>query len=149
MRALMRSLAPSCFEDIAALVALYRPGPMSVNMHNDYADRKNGRKPVQYFHPLAEELLADTYGLMIYQESVMRVSQRFAGYSLAEADNLRKACGKAVAISLRFGVRAPAFGLDQRDGRPFVGGEIVIEKIFCVRFHRYLNRSIRRRRGSW
>lgn len=94
MRTLMRSLAPTCFEDIAALVALYRPGPMSVNMHNDYADIKNGRKPVTYFHPDAEELLADTYGLMIYQESVMRVSQRFAGYSLAEADNLRKACGK-------------------------------------------------------
>ncbi|MBX3313608.1 MAG: DNA polymerase III subunit alpha [Actinobacteria bacterium] len=94
MRALMRSLAPDSFEDVAALIALYRPGPMSVNMHNDYADRKNGRKPVQYFHPEAEELLADTYGLMIYQESVMRVSQKFAGYSLAEADNLRKACGK-------------------------------------------------------
>ncbi|MEZ5142035.1 MAG: DNA polymerase III subunit alpha [Acidimicrobiales bacterium] len=94
MRALIRSLAPTCFEDIAALVALYRPGPMGVNMHNDYADRKNGRKPVEYFHPDAEELLADTYGLMIFQESVMRVSQRFAGYSLAEADNLRKACGK-------------------------------------------------------
>jgi DNA polymerase-3 subunit alpha len=94
MRALMRSLAPDSFEDVAALIALYRPGPMSVNMHNDYADRKNGRKPVVYFHPEAEELLADTYGLMIYQESVMRVSQRFAGYSLAEADNLRKACGK-------------------------------------------------------
>ena len=94
MRALMRSLAPDCFEDVAALVALYRPGPMSVNMHYDYADRKNGRKPVEYFHPDAEELLGDTYGLMIYQESVMRVSQRFAGYSLAEADNLRKACGK-------------------------------------------------------
>ena len=94
MRALMRSLAPDCFEDVAALIALYRPGPMSVNMHNDYADRKNGRKPVEYFHPDAEELLGDTYGLMIYQESVMRVSQRFAGFSLAEADNLRKACGK-------------------------------------------------------
>src|SRR4051794_21822696 len=94
MRALMRSLAPDSFNDVAALIALYRPGPMSVNMHNDYADRKNGRKPVVYFHPEAEELLADTYGLMIYQESVMRVSQRFAGYSLAEADNLRKACGK-------------------------------------------------------
>jgi DNA polymerase-3 subunit alpha len=94
MRALIRSLAPTSFEDIAALVALYRPGPMGVNMHNDYADRKNGRKPVEYFHPDAEELLADTYGLMIFQESVMRVSQRFAGYSLAEADNLRKACGK-------------------------------------------------------
>jgi len=94
MRALMRSLAPDCFEDVAALIALYRPGPMSVNMHNDYADRKNGRKPVDYFDPAAEELLGDTYGLMIYQESVMRVSQKFAGFTLAQADNLRKACGK-------------------------------------------------------
>jgi DNA polymerase-3 subunit alpha len=94
MRTLMRSLAPDSFEDVAALIALYRPGPMSVNMHNDYADRKNGRKPVEYFDPAAEELLGDTYGLMIYQESVMRVSQKFAGFSLAEADNLRKACGK-------------------------------------------------------
>ena len=94
MRALMRSLAPSSFEDVAALVALYRPGPMAANMHNDYADRKNGRKPIEYFHPDAEDLLADTYGLMIYQELIMRVAQRFAGYSLAQADNLRKAMGK-------------------------------------------------------
>ncbi|HKY13519.1 MAG TPA: DNA polymerase III subunit alpha, partial [Microthrixaceae bacterium] len=94
MRALIRSLAPTSFEDVAALVALYRPGPMGVNMHNDYADIKNGRKSVEYFHPDAEEVLSDTYGLMIYQESVMRVAQRFAGYSLAEADNLRKAVGK-------------------------------------------------------
>ena len=94
MRALIRSLAPTSFDDVAALVALYRPGPMSANMHNDYADRKNGRKPIEYFHPDAEELLADTYGLMIYQESVMRVAQKFAGYSLAQADSLRKACGK-------------------------------------------------------
>ena len=65
-------------------------------MHNDYADRKNGRKPVTYLHPDAEEVLGDTYGLMIYQESVMRVAQKFAGYSLAEADNLRKACGKKI-----------------------------------------------------
>ena len=63
-------------------------------MHYDYADRKNGRKPVEYFHADAEEVLDDTYGLMIYQESVMRVAQKFAGYSLAEADNLRKAMGK-------------------------------------------------------
>ena len=94
MRSLMRSLAPTTFEDVAALVALYRPGPMAANMHNDYADRKNGRKEVEFFHADAEELLADTYGLMIYQESVMRVAQKFAGYSLADADNLRKACGK-------------------------------------------------------
>ncbi|MEX6428667.1 MULTISPECIES: DNA polymerase III subunit alpha [Ferrimicrobium] len=96
MRALVRSLAPTRFDDIAALTALYRPGPMAANMHNDYADRKNGRKQITYLHPDLEELLSDTYGLMIYQESVMRVAQKFAGYSLAEADNLRKACGKKI-----------------------------------------------------
>ncbi len=94
MRALLRSLAPTTFEDVSAVLALYRPGPMSVNMHYDYADRKNNRQPVEYFHPDAQEVLGDTYGLMIYQESVMRVAQKFAGYSLAEADNLRKAMGK-------------------------------------------------------
>ncbi|MCU1488350.1 MAG: polymerase alpha subunit, partial [Actinomycetia bacterium] len=94
MRALMRSLAPTSFDDVAALVALYRPGPMAANMHNDYADRKNERKPVAYLHEDLKEVLGDTYGLMIYQESVMRVAQKVAGYSLAEADNLRKACGK-------------------------------------------------------
>ena len=110
MRALMRSLSPTSFEDVAALVALYRPGPMAANMHNDYADRKNGRQAVDYFHPDAEELLADTYGLMIYQESVMRVAQKFAGYSLAEADNLRKACGKKIRE------------LMQKERASFVGG---------------------------
>jgi DNA polymerase-3 subunit alpha len=94
MRQLMRSLAPDSFEDVAALVALYRPGPMAANMHNDYADRKNHRKPIEYLHPDLEALLGDTQGLMIYQESMMRVAQKFAGYTLAEADNLRKATGK-------------------------------------------------------
>ncbi len=96
MRQLLRALAPNSFEDVSAVLALYRPGPMGVNMHYDYADRKNQRKPVEFFHPDAEEVLADTFGLMIYQESVMRVAQKFAGYSLAEADNLRKACGKKI-----------------------------------------------------
>ena len=94
MRSLMRSLSPTVFDDIAALVALYRPGPMAANMHNDYADRKNGRKPTDLPHADLDEILDDTYGLMIYQESVMRVAQRIAGYTLAEADDLRKACGK-------------------------------------------------------
>jgi DNA polymerase-3 subunit alpha len=94
MRALIRSLAPTTFNDVAALVALYRPGPMAANMHNDFADRKNGRKPVVCLHPDLAEELSDTHGLMIYQESMMRVATRFAGYSLLEADNLRKACGK-------------------------------------------------------
>jgi DNA polymerase III subunit alpha len=96
MRALMRALGPSRFEDIADVNALYRPGPMAANMHYDYADRKNGRKPVTYLHPDLAEVLADTQGLMIFQESMMRVAQKFAGYSLEEADNLRKACGKKI-----------------------------------------------------
>ncbi|HZP29042.1 MAG TPA: DNA polymerase III subunit alpha, partial [Acidimicrobiia bacterium] len=94
VRALQRSLVPTSFEDVAALVALYRPGPMAQNWHNEYADRKNGRKPVTYPHPDLEDILAPTYGLMIYQEQLMRVAQRLAGYSLEEADNLRKATGK-------------------------------------------------------
>jgi DNA polymerase-3 subunit alpha len=69
---------------------------MAANMHNDYADRKNGRKPITYLHPDLAEILGDTQGLMIYQESVMRVAQKFAGYSLEEADNLRKAAGKKI-----------------------------------------------------
>ena len=96
MRNLVRSLAPTEFEDVAALIALYRPGPMAANMHNDYADRKNGRKPVTYQHPDMEEVLGDTYGLCVYQEQMMLLAQKFAGYSLAEADNLRKAAGKKV-----------------------------------------------------
>lgn len=94
MRALMRSLAPTSFEDVCALVALYRPGPMGAHMHTDYADRKNGRQPVTYYHDDLVDVLAPTYGLMIYQEQLMRVSQKLAGYTLEEADNLRKATGK-------------------------------------------------------
>jgi DNA polymerase-3 subunit alpha len=94
IRALVRSMVPTTIDDIAAIVALYRPGPMGANMHNDYADFKNGRKTPKIFHPDAQDLLGDTQGLMIYQESMMRVAQKFAGYSLEEADDLRKACGK-------------------------------------------------------
>ncbi|MFW2380799.1 MAG: DNA polymerase III subunit alpha [Acidimicrobiales bacterium] len=94
MRALIRRMGPTEFEDVAALVALYRPGPMAKNMHTDYADRKNKKQEISYDHQDEEEILGDTYGLMIYQEQMMRFSQKFAGYTLAEADNLRKAAGK-------------------------------------------------------
>src|ERR687898_3084457 len=96
MRTLMRSLAPTTFEDVAALVALYRPGPMAANMHNEYADRKNGRKPVTYYHDDLREILEPTFGLCIYQEELMRMAEVLAGYSLEEADNLRKATGKKI-----------------------------------------------------
>ncbi|MBV9410142.1 MAG: DNA polymerase III subunit alpha, partial [Acidimicrobiia bacterium] len=121
MRALMRSLAPTSFDDVAALVALYRPGPMKANMHNDYADRKNGRQKISYLHDDAEEILSPTYGLMIYQESVMRVAQKFAGYSLEEADNLRKACGKKIRSVMakereKFVAGCVATGYDEKLG---------------------------------
>jgi DNA polymerase III subunit alpha len=98
MRALLRSMQPDGFEDISAVGALYRPGPMGANAHNDYADRKNKRKPVVALHPeLAEplaEILGDTYGLIVYQEQVMAIAQHLAGYSLGAADLLRRAMGK-------------------------------------------------------
>ena len=98
MRSLLRSMQPDSFEDISAVIALYRPGPMGANAHNDYADRKNGRKSVTPIHPeLAEplaEILGDTYGLIVYQEQVMAIAQRLAGYSLGSADLLRRAMGK-------------------------------------------------------
>ena len=98
MRALLRSMAPDNFEDISAVGALYRPGPMGANSHNEYADRKNKRKPVVPIHPeLAEplaDILDDTYGLIVYQEQVMSIAQKLAGYSLGKADLLRRAMGK-------------------------------------------------------
>ncbi len=98
MRSLLRSMQPDSFEDISAVLALYRPGPMGANAHNDYADRKNGRKPVTPIHPeLAEpltDILGDTYGLIVYQEQVMAIAQKLAGYSLGSADLLRRAMGK-------------------------------------------------------
>ncbi len=96
LRSLLRSLAPTSFEDVAAVIALYRPGPMAQNWHTEYAERKNGRKAVVYDHPDLEEILGPTFGLMIYQEQLMRVSQKLAGYTLEEADNLRKATGKKI-----------------------------------------------------
>ena len=98
MRSLLRAMRPDNFADISAVLALYRPGPMGANAHNDYADRKNGRKPLVAIHPeLAEPLaaiLGDTYGLIVYQEQVMAIAQRLAGYSLGQADLLRRAMGK-------------------------------------------------------
>jgi DNA polymerase-3 subunit alpha len=98
MRALLRSMRPDNFEDISAVGALYRPGPMGANAHNDYADRKNGRKPVVPLHPeLAESLediLGDTFGLIVYQEQILAIAQKVAGYTIGKADLLRKAMGK-------------------------------------------------------
>ncbi|HEX6231162.1 MAG TPA: DNA polymerase III subunit alpha, partial [Actinomycetota bacterium] len=100
MRSLIKQLAPDRFEDLMALVALYRPGPLNAGMHVEYAERKHGRKPVSYPHPDLEEILAETYGIMVYQEQVMQIAVRMAGYSMAEADMLRQAMGKKIREKL-------------------------------------------------
>lgn len=98
MRTLLRLMRPDNFEDISAVGALYRPGPMGANSHTNYALRKNGAQPVVPIHPeLAEplaEILGQTYGLIVYQEQVMAIAQKVAGYSLGQADILRRAMGK-------------------------------------------------------
>lgn len=98
MRDLLRRMQPTGFNDIVAVLALYRPGPMGMNAHNDYADRKNGRQPIKPIHPELEEplkdILAETYGLIVYQEQIMFIAQKVASYSMGKADALRKAMGK-------------------------------------------------------
>ena len=121
MRALLRSMSPDSFADISAVIALYRPGPMGENAHNNYADRKNGRKPVEAIHPELREpladILGDTYGLIVYQEQVMAIAQKVAGFSLGRADLLRKAMGKKNKeildkeyIPFEAGMKANGFG---------------------------------------
>ena len=98
MREVLQSLKPDRFEDIIAVVALYRPGPMD-NIPS-FVDRKHGREKVQVLHPLLEDILEETYGIMIYQEQVMEIAQKLAGYSLGEADLLRRAMGKKIKAEM-------------------------------------------------
>jgi DNA polymerase III subunit alpha len=94
MRELLKRAKPDRFEDIIALAALYRPGPLGSGMHNDWVDRKHGVAAVSYPHPSLEPVLAPTYGVIVYQEQVMQIAQVLAGYSLGGADLLRRAMGK-------------------------------------------------------
>ncbi|SDJ15187.1 DNA polymerase III, alpha subunit [Frankineae bacterium MT45] len=118
MRALLRSMRPDAFEDISAVGALYRPGPMGMNSHNEYADRKNNRKPVVAIHPELEEplseILGETYGLIVYQEQVMSVAQKVAGYSLGAADLLRRAMGKKKKAELDAQYETFSAGMKER-----------------------------------
>lgn len=96
-RDLLKKLKPDCFEDIVAAGALYRPGPIEGGMVDDFVERKHGRKKVEYPHPSLETILKDTYGVIVYQEQVMQISSALAGYSLGQADLLRRAMGKKKA----------------------------------------------------
>jgi DNA polymerase-3 subunit alpha len=126
MRSLIRSLKPDSFNDVIALVALYRPGPMGANMHTLYADRKNGRAPVEALHPALADKLDDTYQIMVYQEQVMTVAQEMAGYTMVEADNLRRAMGKKIksvmkAEEEKFVAGCVAHGHEEAVGREIFG----------------------------
>jgi DNA polymerase-3 subunit alpha len=94
MRSLIKTLAPDRFEDMMALVALYRPGPLNQGMHTEYAERKHARRKVTYPHPDLEEILSTTYGVMVYQEQIMQIAVRAAGYSMGQADDLRRVMAK-------------------------------------------------------
>ncbi|MFH0702319.1 MAG: DNA polymerase III subunit alpha [bacterium] len=94
MKTLVRDLRPSTFEDLGALVALFRPGPINSGMVKDFVQRKHGKAQVEYKHPALESILQDTYGTIVYQEQIMQIAQLLAGYTLGQADILRRAMGK-------------------------------------------------------
>ncbi len=94
MRDLLVKLRPEKFEDLVALLALYRPGPLNSGMVDDFIKRRHGRIPIEYTHPLLESVLENTYGVILYQEQVMKIASTMAGFSLADADILRRAMGK-------------------------------------------------------
>ncbi len=96
MKDLLIRLKPACFDDITALVALYRPGPLDSGMVDDFVERKHGRKKVEYLIPQLEPILKETYGVIVYQEQVMKIASELANYSMSEADGLRKAMGKKI-----------------------------------------------------
>ena len=87
-------IRPNCFEDLVAILALYRPGPLDSGMAEDYIKRKSGKEKIKYLHPLLEGILKDTYGVIVYQEQVMQTAQILAGYTMGDADILRRAMGK-------------------------------------------------------
>lgn len=96
MRDLLKKLIPERFEDLIALLALYRPGPIGSGMLDDFMKRKHGAVPIKYEHPKLEPILKETYGIMVYQEQIMQIASNLAGFSLAQADILRKAMGKKI-----------------------------------------------------
>ena len=138
MRELLSKLKPTVFEDIAALVALYRPGPLQSGMVDDFIKRKHGKTKVEYPLPQLETILKDTYGVIVYQEQVMQIASELAGYSLGDADLLRRAMGKKKAEEMaaqrdRFMKGAAAKSID-----PKKAGEIfdLMEKFAGYGFNR-------------
>lgn len=120
MRNLVKRLKPDVFEDLGALVALFRPGPLDSGMVDDFVERKHGRQKITYAHPLLEPVLKDTYGTIVYQEQIMQVFQVLADYSLGQADMVRRMMGKKKLDEMqkqkgKFIERAGAHGMSAKD----------------------------------
>jgi DNA polymerase-3 subunit alpha len=94
IREMTVKIRPNCFEDLVAILALYRPGPLDSGMAEEYIKRKHGKEKIKYLHPLLEPILKDTHGVIVYQEQVMQIAQVLAGYTMGDADILRRAMGK-------------------------------------------------------
>ena len=112
MKRYLRQLKPTVFDDLIAMNALYRPGPMQ--WIDDFIARKHGQKTIEYLDPVMKPALENTYGIMVYQEQVMQTAQLIAGYSLGQADILRKAMGKKM-VDEAGKLYAQAAGIDPRD----------------------------------
>jgi len=130
MKDLLRRIKPETFEDIIALIALFRPGPLGSGMVDDFINRKHGKTKIKYDHPLLEPVLKETYGVILYQEQVMRIAGIMAGFSMADADFLRKAMGKKKAEEMakqkkKFVAGACEKGIDKT----------VAEKVFDLMAH--------------
>lgn len=120
MKALVKRLKPDVFEDLGALVALFRPGPLESGMVDEFVDRKHGRKEIVYAHPLLEPVLKDTYGTIVYQEQIMQVFQILADYTLGQADMVRRMMGKKKLEEMqkqkgKFIERSAAHGMTKED----------------------------------
>jgi DNA polymerase-3 subunit alpha len=126
---LMKELKPDRFEDIIAAVALYRPGPLGAGMVDDYIDRKHGRKPVEYPHPVVEPTLESTYGVIIYQEQVMRIAVDLCGFTMGNADVLRKAMGKKKIEEMMRLKKLFVEGAQTGNGMPQADATELFEKI--------------------
>ncbi|TCV87477.1 DNA polymerase III subunit alpha [Sulfurirhabdus autotrophica] len=118
MKDLIRRLQPDCFDDIVALVALFRPGPLQSGMVDDFINRKHGKAKVDYMHPNLEATLKPTYGVIVYQEQVMQIAQILGGYSLGSADMLRRAMGKKKAEEMAEHRSIFVGGATERDVEP-------------------------------
>jgi DNA polymerase-3 subunit alpha len=134
MQELVRKMKPTCYDDITAICALYRPGPLGADMDKVYVERKHGRQKVTYKDPCLEPILQDTYGVILYQEQVMQIASKMGGFSMGQADTLRKAMGKKklemmAELKVKFLEGAAANGYNQR-----VATEIFEEMEFFAQY---------------